>query len=265
MTRATDSSDTPVQPSVADLFAGYLRRQTEAHADGLAPVEMTGDVVPHEAAPVQTVEPRVAWTEALAALRFLNPGNDLGYEKAAPEWPQLVAAQEPAAALAFAAGNYPQLVRHVRPLMAATDLTALRPTSDRPTTVAALAAWANAQKKFPRVLIALGALRLARQFEQAEALLSAARGSVPEAYREAFANEEAALLWHRGQAEAAATKWAEQPESVPVLFNRGMAALFLGRPTEARTWLTRAAELLPETSPWHHLAGLYLALAQMRG
>jgi hypothetical protein len=50
-----------------------------------------------------------------------------------------------------------------------------------------------------------------------------------------------------------------------VLFNRGMAALFLGQPAKARNWLARAADQLPETSGWHHLGRLYLALAEMRG
>src|SRR5581483_2619950 len=51
------------------------------------------------------------------------------------------------------------------------------------------------------------------------------------------------------------------PESVPVLFNRGMAALFLGRPAEAREDLRRAVGRLPEPDGWHHLGRLYLALA----
>jgi len=48
---------------------------------------------------------------------------------------------------------------------------------------------------------------------------------------------------------------------VPVLFNRGMAALFLDRPAEARADLRKATERLPESSGWHHLGRLYLALA----
>ena len=48
-------------------------------------------------------------------------------------------------------------------------------------------------------------------------------------------------------------------------FNRGMALLFLDRAAEAKSLLRRATELLPESSAWHHLAGLYAALAEMRG
>jgi hypothetical protein len=52
---------------------------------------------------------------------------------------------------------------------------------------------------------------------------------------------------------------------VPVLFNRGMAALFLGDAAEARTCLNQAVQQLPEESAWHHLGRLYLALAESRG
>jgi hypothetical protein len=50
----------------------------------------------------------------------------------------------------------------------------------------------------------------------------------------------------------------------PVLFNRGMADLFQDKPEEARQALKEVVGKLPETSAWHHLAHLYLALAEMR-
>ncbi len=78
------------------------------------------------------------------------------------------------------------------------------------------------------------------------------------------ANEEAALAWHRGQTEEALAAWQAQKASVPVLFNRGMAALFLGRSAEAQASLTEAVTQLPDTSAWHHLGHLYLALAAAR-
>ena len=43
-----------------------------------------------------------------------------------------------------------------------------------------------------------------------------------------------------------------------------LAELFLGRPTEARRHLQAAVAGLPETSAWHHLASLYLTLADIR-
>jgi tetratricopeptide (TPR) repeat protein len=111
-------------------------------------------------------------------------------------------------------------------------------------------------------LLAAGVLRLARRFEEADELL---KSKTPAAWKALRANEEAALAWHRGQAEEALASWQTQKASVPVLFNRGMAALFLGRAADAQTALHQAVDQLPDTSAWHHLGHLYLALAEARG
>jgi tetratricopeptide (TPR) repeat protein len=113
--------------------------------------------------------------------------------------------------------------------------------------------------------LCLHAAKAARHYEEAANLLQQQRAHVPAQWQAAWTNEEAALAWHRGQADEAAQLWRSQPESVPVLFNRGMAALFLARPAESRRWLSQAVVQLPETSAWHHLGRLYLALAEMRG
>jgi hypothetical protein len=52
-----------------------------------------------------------------------------------------------------------------------------------------------------------------------------------------------------------------RPARAPVLFHRARAALFLGRPAEARADLRKAVEALPDSTGWHHLGRLYLALA----
>ena len=43
-----------------------------------------------------------------------------------------------------------------------------------------------------------------------------------------------------------------------------MASLFLGQPGEAKQHFQFAVAKLPESSAWHHLASLYLTLAEMR-
>ena len=78
----------------------------------------------------------------------------------------------------------------------------------------------------------------------------------------AWGNEQAALLWHRGRHGEAIKRWQSLPETAPVLFNRGMAALFAGDKSAARRDLTAAVAVIPESSGWHHLGRLYLALAQ---
>jgi tetratricopeptide (TPR) repeat protein len=267
MTRENLSAGTPVQPKLADLMASYLERQMSAQAAGLASPEPVGEVVPFEATPVQPVDPQVAWKEAVVATRSFQGGADTGSWQAPPEWPMLVSSQEPAAALAFCTGNYPQLVRNLLPLLQAANVARLRPEPGKPLPAPALTAWADksAQKaQFPQMLLVIGALRLARQFEAAARLIEKHRSSAPAEWRAAWANEEAALAWHQGNAEEAAALWNSQPESVAVWFNRGMAALFLGRPAEARTWLGKAVAELPEAGAWHHLGRLYLTLAEMR-
>src|SRR5262249_30097942 len=157
-----------------------------------------------------------------------------------------------------------QRVRDLHPLLHAGNLQLLRPTAGRPVPTPVLLddAGRKGGPLFPEVVLTLGILRLAKQFDQADALLRQQHGQVPAEWAAAWANEEAALTWHRGRPEAAAALWQAQPESVPVLFNRGMAALFLGRPVEARALLRRATEQLPEDGGWHHLGRLYLALAE---
>lgn len=267
MTGPNDASKTTPVPPLGELMAGYLARQADAHAAGLAPTEVGGEVVPFEAAPVQTVDPRLAWDEALAAVRHFKADVKTRSWQAPPDWPLLVAAHEPTVALAFGVGNFPQLVRHLRPVLENADLTELRPSAGRPVAAAGLIGWASetaAQKQFPKLFLALGALRLARQFDKADELVAAVRNDVPAEWKSAWANEEAALAWHRGRAEEALKLWREQPASVPVLFNRGMAALFLGQHVEARKSLAEAVAQLPESSAWHHLGRLYLTLAEMR-
>jgi tetratricopeptide (TPR) repeat protein len=157
-------------------------------------------------------------------------------------------------------------VRNLSALVQAADLGSLRTTGGRPVEAVGLADWAaGCDASEPALtLFAAGVLRLARLYDHAAELLRQSKPAASE-WRDAWANEEAALAWQRGRAEEADRLWQTLPESAPVLFNRGMAALFLNRPAEARGWLRKAADRLPENDAWHHLARLYLALAEMRG
>jgi tetratricopeptide (TPR) repeat protein len=249
---------TPVQPKLGDLLARYLQRQAEAQEAGLAAFN-PGDVTPYDAGPVQPIDPKLAWEEATIGLAAA------GKIATPPNWPQLVAAHEPVVALAFAAGNFPQLVRNLHMILHESKLESLRPQAGRPTAAPGLEEWANqavAKGKFAQAIVALGAMRLAKQFEQAEKFIEQVEGSVPANYRAAWQNEKAALLWHKGEAEKARELWGEQEPSLAVLFNRGMADLFLGDRAGAAQALNQVVQKIPETSAWHHLARLYLTLAQ---
>jgi len=263
----SESRTQPGPPSPAELLAGYLRRQQNASAAGLAAPDLAGEVLPYEAGPVQPVDAGAAWEEAIAALAFVGVGSKRSQLQPRPGWPALVSGHEPAGPLAFSMGNFPQLVRDLQVLLNSPRLRELRPAQNRPMLVPGLAEWAtqaSGRRTFPQMVLVLGALRLARLYEQADGILKAHEEAVPLQWRTAWENEKAALAWHRGDEAQARAAWLDQPDSPAVHFNRGMSALFLDRPDEARQPLKQAVAQLPETSAWHHLGHLYLALAELR-
>jgi tetratricopeptide (TPR) repeat protein len=248
-------------PPLAELLAHHLRQLREAASAGFAATGAADEVVPFEAVPVRPADPQAAWSEATAVLRYFAPDADPG--PAPSEWPDLVARHDAVTALPFAYGNYAQAVRSLNPLLQAEDLQRLRPQRSNPTVSGNWPCLAEgvAAADFPRALFALGLLRSAHCFDQADELAARCRLAVPAPWRDAWANEEAALAWQAGRAAEAVRRWESLAESTPVLFNRGMAALFTGRPSEARPWLARATDQIPDTSSWHHLGQLYLTLA----
>jgi hypothetical protein len=245
-------------------MARYLARQSAAHLAGLAAAP-SGEVEAYEAVPVQAVDPRQAWDEAVSALGHFGPAGKL--PKPPADWSALVAAQEPVAALPFAVGHFPQLVRDLLPLLRVGSLTTLTDLPGRQVEGLMLEPVVRSavKKETPQaIILALGTLRLARQFDGADALGRKYESQIPSEWRAAWDNEIAALDWQRGRRVEAAKRWESLPESVPVLFNRGMAALFSDCPADARGWLKKAVDGLSESSAWHHLGRLYLALAETR-
>lgn len=246
---------TAVQPTLESLMAGYLRRQAEAAALGLAP-EPGAEVTPYEAGPVQPIDPKLAWDEALAVLRYL--GIELKTPKAPAGWVNLVAQAEPQVAIAFCVGNYPQLVRDFHKLLQQTDLSALRPSAGVALNVSNLAEQA---RDFPDAVFALATNRLARQFDRADRL---SKLDVPAEWQSAWDNEVASLAWHRGKADEAIAAWRKQKPTLPVRFNLAMAGLFSGRGQAVKADLETVMSELPENSAWHHLARLYHTLSVLR-
>ncbi|MBM4072550.1 MAG: hypothetical protein FJ271_27010 [Planctomycetes bacterium] len=248
------------QPGLAGLAARYLNQQLHAEALGLGRHDSASEVELFEAGPVQAIDPRPAWQGANVVLPF--------FAAAAPVrvpacWGQLVAAQEPAVALAFCAGNYPQLMRDWHLLLHHDKLADLCPQPAAPLSID-LEEWIKpmrAAAAFPDVILALGCLRLARQFESAGDLLKTVK--VPAPWRGAWANEAAAIDWHQGKHGDALAAWNKQEASVPVLFNRGMSSLFLGKKKQAEDAFLQANSRLPESSSWYHLGQLYLTFARL--
>ena len=264
MTHDTKPRMTP--PTLADLTMRFVNRPIDA-ASIEAEAGALGDVEPHEVSVGFRADPRLAWQEGLAVLAATGL-RDTGKPLTAPsEWSAVVVRHESIATQPFAIGNYPQRVRDLTALLQAKDLSQLRPIGDTRMVSPSLRSWAAKQAEkaqFPQALQAAGILRSAHDFEQAEKVLNDLRDNVPEQWKTAFANEEATLMWQMGSVDKAAAIWDQLPENPAVLFNRGMAALFLNQTTKARENLKKAIAVLPETDGWHHLASLYLALAEMR-
>lgn len=250
-------------PPLTELLSRFLDRRAAAARDGLAP--RPPDLVePFDAVPARPVDPSLAWDEGLEALRLLAPDANLSELRPPPAWPELVAGRESVAAVAFCAGNYPQLLREVTPLLQTPRPSQLARAAGAQCDADTLGDWAAAQSGAGLVL-ALGVLRLAGDLDAARRFASRHAAAVPQDWRGAWQNELAALAWDAGDADAAANAWRSLPESAPVLFNRGLAALFSDRFADARPLLARAADGLPETGSWHHLARLYLAVAEAHG
>jgi hypothetical protein len=252
------------QPGLADLFREYLERTALSRLTGTVSSDAEGEVIPYEAMPAQPVDPRLAWDEATLVGSYFDMS---AAKKTTPpsDWPELVSGHEPAAAVAMCFGNFPQLVRDVRSLIDAKNLSTLRCGPSGPFEVRGLEDWASRLTgDSATTLLKAGIMRLARDFDGASATLQQCGASASPAWQAALANELAALEWHRGREDRAIELWKSQVSSPPVLFNRGMAVLFQDRPVEARAYLTEAVAALPEDSGWHHLARLYATLAEMR-
>jgi hypothetical protein len=260
----TRSPSTP--PTLAALTAGFLSRTEDAETLTAA-ADALGDVQPHEVSVGYRAEPRLAWHESLEVLAAF--GQKVSPIPAPADWGGLVARQDGLAALPFSLANYPQRVRDLGTLLQTEELGDLLPEPAENTPVSTgLLKWGTRHVQageLPHALIAAANYRAARDFNRAAETLAALKRTVGADWQPVVTNEEAALLWHRGEYAKAADLWATLPESVPVRFNRGMAALFLGRPAEAREHLKAAVAGLADASAWHHLASLYLTLAEMRG
>jgi tetratricopeptide (TPR) repeat protein len=247
MTRNTTNSFG--QPSLEDLMIRFLASRSDAAATAVEFGE--GDVEPHEVATGFRVDPWAAWNDATSQI-------NAAAVPLPPDWATLVNQPASAFAVPMAIGNFPQRVRDLHPLLIKFEPTELRPSGSQTPMpgLAALRSWIS-KNAASQALVAAGVARAVGDFETAEKLLTT---NDP-----AATNERAALLWHRGRCEEALTAWNAMPESPAVLFNRGMALLFLGNLAEAKIALEKAAAVLPETSGWKTLALLYLSVAEIHG
>ena len=257
--------------SLSELLTRYVSGQAARFEDGAPAPDLGSEVSLHDVAgAAQAIDPRLAWDEAVAALTVGGPlpSGSLPAPCSAPDWKTLVASQEPALDLAFCTGNFPQMVRNLGLLLGGIGDRPAETSRSRSFRSDALVEWAEkiAAKSLPQTLLGAGVLRLTQEFDRASHLLRGVE-KAPAEWRAACLNEEASLAWHAGRRDEATDLWQARGDHnhLPTLFNLGMAALFLGRPSAARAPLSQAVSRLPEDNSWHHLARLYLTLAEMRG
>src|SRR5438874_13265703 len=96
------NSNPTAQPTIEALMVRFLASRSDAAAAAVEPGE--GEVEPHEVAAGFRVDPRAAWTDAIAPL---NPGSQTPGSPAVPlpnDWATLVNQPAPALAVSMAAG-----------------------------------------------------------------------------------------------------------------------------------------------------------------
>lgn len=251
--------------SLTELTSRFLDQQRQARTVGIVEVPAY-EVEPHDTVPSLAVDARSAWRDAVAALDWFSDAPAATMISPPPGWVSLVSVRFPIVALPFACGHFPQIVR---------DLPALlRRESNRLTEVgpidfsqrSSLTAWIESvitAGRFPESLLGLGLSRVAGDFDLAERFVTLVNPRVPEQCRVAWENELAALAWTRGEQRRAEETWKSLPDRPPVIFNRGLAALFGGRGDEASRHFTSLRSVLPEDTSWYQLAELYTALARL--
>ncbi|MBN9121232.1 MAG: hypothetical protein J0I06_19120 [Planctomycetes bacterium] len=253
MTRPT-ASTTTAQPTIDALMVRFLAARSDAAAAAVETGE--SEVEPYEVAAGFRVDPRAAWLDATATLATGGNAPPPAVQLPA-EWAALVAQPAAAFAVPMAAGHFPQRVKDLQPLLTKFSPAELRPSGER----AALPGFSGlrnwlAKNGATNPLVASGIARTLGDCDAAARLLDGVKGAD---------NDRAALLWQKGECAAALSAWEALPESPAVLFNRGMARLFMGRAADAREPLQMAVEAIPEASGWHALARLYLAVAEIHG
>jgi hypothetical protein len=144
--------------------------------------------------------------------------------------------------------NFPQLVRYLSGLLRAPEGGALGSPAGPAEAAPGLqesVERAAPTREYLQALLAVAVLRSVRQFDPVGGLRRPLTNASA-AWQRVRVNEGAALAWRRDDSNEAAASGRDQVESVPVYFNRGMAALFLGRPAEAGAPLGQAASQLHE-------------------
>src|SRR5205823_13887658 len=115
-------------------------------------------------------------------------------------------------AVAMAAGNFPQRVKDLHPLLAKFDARELRPAANAAATPGLTGLRNSIEQEAKKgtaqsLLLAAGLSRSLGDFERAGQLLDDAGKLCTGDLRAKWENERAALLWHRGRCDDALAAW----------------------------------------------------------
>jgi len=248
------NSNPTAQPTIEALMVRFLASRSDAASAAVETGE--SEVEPYEVAAGFRVDPRAAWLDAVAPIT--SGGNAPPPAVQIPtEWASLVAQPAAAFAVPMAAGHFPQRVKDLQPLLTKFNPAELRPGGSQAPLpgFTGLRSWL-AKNGANNPLVAAGIARTLGDFDTAGKFLTGVNGAE---------NDHAALLWQQGKCAEALAAWDAMAEAPAVLFNRGMARLFLGQIAEAKPTLQKAIEAIPEASGWQALARLYLAVAEIHG
>lgn len=248
-------------PTLQELLAKYLAQSAEA------PVLPISEVEPHQAALPAWTEPRAVWGEALRTASWLIPpgyDEEFRYGKLAVNqaWAKLLSESGTQGAVTFCLGHVPQLLYDVTPLLT-KGRTALKLPETRPDAGPASEGSLKKNASLAEKFLHAACLRMTGHFKAAEQQLTALATEAGPEYTLLLTNEKAALAWQRGDVKAAVQMWSTHAEQPVFAFNLGLAGLCQGDVTTAATHLKKAAGALPESDPWHHLAQVYLTLAEV--
>ncbi|MSR32688.1 MAG: hypothetical protein EXR99_14410 [Gemmataceae bacterium] len=233
--------------TLRSMASKLLQERIQLFRIGVSSPQPEELLLPHRVMTDAVIDPAAAWSEAVFS-------SALGWKKnllaAPPGWASFASSLNLPTGAPLAAGMFPQLVRSPFDLLNHLREETALPC---PLPMPEMENWAcEGSKEEARKTIAAGICSLAGEYQQAEAWLRKAEAEAPAPLH----NEWGACHWMRGDWAKAQEQWAKV-KTCAGNFNRGLALAKLGEIVASREEFTRAADALPESTGWHHLARLY--------
>lgn len=230
-------------PRWQDLLARMLEQE---HAE-----VPTSEVELYQAQPALGLDLSMAWNEAILPGQLLSEDMPQVSARFPSAW-NAVRHVSFAAPFPCCIGMAPQFLQKIDSILENAQTFFEQELPSMPAGVTAETALDN-----KTTLSQLAIARLAGDTEQVNRLIADLDGETLQK------NELAAQLWLAGQRGEAKEAWDNLDGNHPVIaFNQGLAALASQDAARGRERLAKAVSGFDQTTGWHHLAELYLAVAQ---